>query len=124
MLVAYQSDMRKYAPKAQLTAIVHQWGGYYTRVAKAVLDGTWQARPVWGGMKDGFITLGPLNPSVPKEVASFIEAKRRAVVAGSVKPFAGKLLDNQGRQRAVADDRAIATMDWFAQGVSGSVPGR
>jgi simple sugar transport system substrate-binding protein len=31
MLVAYQSDMRRYAPHAQLTAIVHQWGGYYTR---------------------------------------------------------------------------------------------
>jgi basic membrane protein A len=127
MLVAYQSDMRRYAPHAQLTAIVHQWGGYYTRVAKAALDGSWKAQPVWGGMKDGFITLAPLNPSVPKDVASFIEAKRRAVVAGSLKPFSGKLLDNSGQVRqdkGSMDDRAIATMDWFVQGVTGSVPGR
>jgi simple sugar transport system substrate-binding protein len=127
MLVAYQSDMRRYAPHAQLTAIVHQWSGYYTRVAKAVLDGSWKAQPVWGGMKDGFIALAPLNPSVPKDVASFIEAKRRGVIAGSVKPFSGKLLDNTGTLRqakGAMDDKAIATMDWFVQGVSGSVPGR
>jgi simple sugar transport system substrate-binding protein len=127
MLVAYQSDMRRYAPHAQLTAIVHQWGGYYTRVAQAVLDGRWKAQPVWGGMKDGFIALAPLNASVPKDVAAFIEARRRGVVAGSVRPFAGKLIDNQGRLRqdkGALDDSAIATMDWFVQGVSGAVPGR
>jgi simple sugar transport system substrate-binding protein len=127
MLVAYQSDMRRYAPHAQLTAIVHQWGGYYTRVAKAVLDGAWKAQPVWGGMKDGFVALTPLAAGVPKDVAAFVEAKRRAVVAGSLKPFAGRLVDNQGRVRqdkGALDDNAIATMDWFVQGVTGSVPGR
>jgi simple sugar transport system substrate-binding protein len=127
MLVAYQSDMRRHAPHAQLTAIVHQWGGYYTRVAQSVIDGQWNARPVWGGMKDGFVALAPLNPSVPTSEATFIDAKRRGVIAGSVKPFAGRLLDNQGRvrlEKGVLDDHAIATMDWFVEGVIGSVPGR
>src|SRR5688500_4235715 len=48
-LIGYQSDMRRFAPNAQLTAVVHQWGGYYTRVAQSVLSGTWRPQPVWGG---------------------------------------------------------------------------
>ena len=48
-----------------------------------------------------------------------------AIVDGRLKPFAGPLLDNTGRQRLAGgalDDNAIANMDWLVQGVSGSVP--
>lgn len=125
MLIGYQSDMRRFAPKAQLTAVVHQWGGYYTRVAQSVLAGTWKAQPAWGGMKDGFIALAPLSAAVPRAAAAEVEAKRRAVVAGTLKPFAGPLVDNEGRMRlarGALDDGAIATMNWFVQGVVGRVP--
>jgi basic membrane protein A len=121
-LVAYQSDMSRFAPHAQLAAIVHQWGGYYTSVARAVIDGSWKAQPVWGGMKDGFITLSALNADVPKEVAALVEAKRRAIVGGTLRPFSGKLVDTDGKLHVVLDDRAIATMNWFVQGVVGNLP--
>jgi basic membrane protein A len=125
MLIGYQSDMRRFAPTAQLTAVVHQWGGYYTRVAQSVLAGTWKAQPAWGGMKDGFIALAPLSAAVPKNIAAEVEAKRRAIVAGALKPFAGRLVDNDGRVRqegGALDDGAIATMNWFVQGVVGRLP--
>ena len=32
--------MRKVAPDAQLIAVTHQWGDYYTRRTRAVLDGS------------------------------------------------------------------------------------
>jgi simple sugar transport system substrate-binding protein len=124
-LVAYQSDMRRYAPHAQLTSVVHQWGGYYTAVAKAVLAGTWKPQPVWGGMKDGFIALAPLSERVPKDVAAQLDAKRRAIIAGSLKPFSGRLVDNTGKPRldkGALDDAAIASMNWFVQGVIGTLP--
>jgi len=125
MLIGYQSDMRSFAPKAQLTSVVHQWGGYYTRVAQSVLAGTWKAQPVWGGMKDGFIALAPLSATVPKDVAAAVEAKRRAIVSGAFKPFSGRLVDNAGRlrlERGALDDAGIATMNWFVEGVVGRVP--
>ena len=37
----HASDMRKFAPSAQLTAIVYNWGPYYIERGRAVLDGTW-----------------------------------------------------------------------------------
>jgi simple sugar transport system substrate-binding protein len=126
-LLAYQSDMRRFAPHAQLTSVVHQWGAYYTAVARAVIAGTWTPQLVWGGMKEGFITLAPFGPGVSKEAAAAVETKQRAIVAGSFKPFSGRLVDANGRvrlERGALDDRAILTMDWFVQGVVGSLPAK
>src|SRR5512143_2061688 len=59
--IAYHSDMSKYGPNAQLTAVTHHWGDYYTKVAQSVVDGKWQQDNVWGGIKDGMIKLAPFN---------------------------------------------------------------
>jgi simple sugar transport system substrate-binding protein len=123
----YQSDMSRFAPTAQLAAVTADWGGYYARVADAVLSGRWTARPVWGGMKDGMVQVVALHPSLPKALVDEVEAKRRGVVAGSLLPFSGRLVDNQGRvrlERGALDDASIASMDWFVEGVVGSVPMR
>jgi basic membrane protein A len=124
-VIAYHSDMRAIAPHAQLTAVTHQWGNYYTKVAQQVLAGRWRVKPVWGGMKDGFVQLAPLNPSVPKDVAAAVQARQADLVAGRLQPFAGRILDREGRVRqeggAMADAR-IATMDYFVEGVVGSLP--
>ena len=66
--IAYHSDMSKYGPHAQLTAVTHNWGDYYTRVAQSQLAGTWKPDHVWGGIKEGFIKLAPFNSAVPKDV--------------------------------------------------------
>jgi simple sugar transport system substrate-binding protein len=126
-VIAYQSDMRSIAPHAQLTAITHEWGGYYTKVARSVQDGTWRVKPVWGGMKDGFVKLAPFNASVPKNVAAFVEQREADIVAGRLHPFAGRIVDRDGRVRnegGVMPDAQIATMNWFVPGVVGSLPQR
>jgi basic membrane protein A and related proteins len=128
-LVAYQSDMRRLAPRAQWTAIVHEWGGYYTRVAQQVLDGRWRATPVWGGMKDGFVRLAPLGAAVPADVQAEVRAREADLVAGRLHPFGGRIVDNGGRERqpaatkAMADDR-IQAMNFLVQGVVGTLPAR
>lgn len=124
-VVAYQSDMRKYAPDAQLTAITQQWGGYYTRVARSVLDGAWKPTPVWGGLKDGMFALAPFHPSVPADVAKAVRAREVDIVAGRFHPFAGRLVDQAGTVRqanGTLDDAALGRMNWFVQGVVGTLP--
>jgi simple sugar transport system substrate-binding protein len=120
-LLGYQSDMQAFAPHAQLASVTHHWGGYYTKVAQDVLAGRWKARPVWGGLKDGFVQLSALAPGLPQAVRDEVAARRQAIVDGRLKPFAAPLVDNSGRTRlaqGALDDAAIATMDWFVQGVS------
>ncbi|MCO5124237.1 MAG: BMP family ABC transporter substrate-binding protein [Rhizobacter sp.] len=123
-VIAYQSDMRRIAPHAQLTAITHEWGGYYTKVARAVIDGSWKPEPVWGGMRDGFVRLAPLNASVPKDVAAFVATREADIKAGRLHPFAGRIVDREGRvrlQAGVMPDAQIATMNYFVPGVVGSL---
>jgi basic membrane protein A len=126
-VIAYQSDMKAFAPDAQLAAVTHHWGGHYTRVAQSVLDGRWRAQPVWAGMKEGLVQLSAVDTSLPKELRAQLEARRQAVVAGKLRPFSGRLVDNTGTERlarGTLDDAAIATMNWLAAGVVGSLPGQ
>jgi basic membrane protein A and related proteins len=124
-VLAYQSDMRAVAPNAQLTAIVHQWGGYYTAVAKSVLNGSWKPQPVWGTMKQGFVALSPLASGVSTDVAALLKAKQQAIEAGSFKPFSGLLTDADGKvrlQSGALSGADIGTMNWFVRGVVGNLP--
>jgi simple sugar transport system substrate-binding protein len=123
--IAYQSDMRAFAPDAQLAAVTHHWGGYYTQVARAVASGTWKAQPVWGGIKDGLVDLSAISADVPAPVRTLIETRRKAIVEGRWQPFVAPLVDNEGKVRLAhgqLDDAQISTMNWFVRGVVGTVP--
>ncbi len=122
-VIAYQSDMIAFAPHAQLAAVTHHWGGFYTRVAQSAIDGAWSPRPVWGSMKEGFVRLAALQPSLPKAQTDEIAAREKDITSGRFQPFSGRIVDNTGRERQAAGmmpDEAIATMDWYVQGVTGA----
>ncbi|HEV7576489.1 MAG TPA: BMP family ABC transporter substrate-binding protein [Caldimonas sp.] len=124
-VVSYPSDMRAFAPDAQLAAIVHRWGGFYTRVAGSVIDGSWRPEPVWGGIASGMVDIDALDPTLTKEVRAGLQARRAAIVAGSLAPFAAPLVDNAGTTRLARGalaDADIKTMDWFVAGVVGNLP--
>jgi len=124
-LIGYQSDMSAHAPHAQLAAVTADWGGYYTRVAQSVIAGAWQARPVWGGMKEGMVKLSAVSPALPPALRKELAAREKLLLAGKAQPFSGRLIDQAGRvrnERGALGDDAIARMDWFVQGVSGTLP--
>jgi basic membrane protein A len=124
-MLSYQSDMKAFAPHAQLAAVTHHWGAFYTRVAQSVLEGRWRAQPVWGGMKDGFVKLSAVDPALPKGLRDELDAKRRDIESGRFKPFSGRLVDNAGRVRLASgalDDEAISKLDWFVEGVAAGAP--
>ena len=56
-LLAYQSDMARSRPHAQLAAVTHHWGGFYTQETPTVMAGQLDSPAVWGGMKDGMVRL-------------------------------------------------------------------
>jgi simple sugar transport system substrate-binding protein len=79
-------------------------------------------------MKDGMIRLAPLNPAVPKDVADMVAKLEKEIVAGTLHPFTGAVLDNAGKERLpagkVMDDDALSKMDYYVQGVQGKLPGK
>lgn len=125
MAVAYHSNMAKFGPKAQVAAVSHHWGAYYTKVAQSVLDGTWKPSNIWGGMKDGMIKLEAISPSVPKEVVDVVKAKEAEIVAGRFHPFTGPIRTNTGKEVIATGhltDEQLGKMDFYVEGVVGKVP--
>jgi len=126
MAIAYHSDMSKFGPKAQLAAVTHHWGEYYTKTAQSVLDGTWKPGNLWGGMKDGMIKVEAFNASLPKEIVERVDAKAAAIKAGEFHPFTGPIRSNDGREvaakGAVLTDEQLGKMDFYVEGVVGQVP--
>lgn len=124
-VIAYQSDMARFAPNAQLAAVTGDWGGYYTRVARAVAAGTWKPQPVWGGIADGMVQLAAVHGTLPAALRTELEQRRQALAAGRAAPFEGRIVDQAGGVRLASsrlDDAAIARMDWFVDGVIGTLP--
>ena len=125
LAVAYHSDMRKVAPDAQIVAVTHQWGDYYTRRIQAAANGTWISGKVWGGVKEGMIRVGDFGSKVPKAVQQEVLARQKDIASGKLRPFAGPIVDNEGREvvpkgQAMTDEQ-ILTMNFLVSGVQGRI---
>jgi simple sugar transport system substrate-binding protein len=123
MAFGQASDMRRFAPNAQLTAIVDDWNDYYVSRAQAVLDGTWKTHAVWMGLKDGTVFIAPYGPKVTPEAAAAADKIKADIIAGTHHPFTGPIKDRDGKDRvaagATATDEELHKMDWYVGGVQG-----
>jgi simple sugar transport system substrate-binding protein len=126
LAIAYHSDMRFAAPDAQLLAVTHHWGDYYTRRARAVLDGTWRSGNVWGGVREGMVRVEHFGPRAPQALRDEVLARQRDIAEGKLKPFRGPISDNEGRQVVPAGsamtDEQILSMNFLVSGVQGKLP--
>jgi basic membrane protein A len=119
------SDMIQFAPTAQLTAIIDNWDKYYVARAQAVLDGTWTSTDTWGGLDVGMVEMAAYT-NMPDDVKALAEETEAKLIDHSLHAFAGPIRDQGGMERvaagAHADDGMILSMDWFVEGVDGSLP--
>lgn len=126
MAIAYHSDMRHVAPQAQLLAVTHVWGDYYSRRTLDVISGNWQSTQTWGGVREGMIKVEAFGPRLPKRVQAEVLRLQRALARGSLQPFTGPIFDNQDgvvlAQGQVMSDEQIAKMRFLVKGVVGSLP--
>lgn len=120
-VISFHSDMRRFAPKHYLTGLTHNWGGYYTQVARDVIAGTWKPGLYMGGIADGVIKMAPMGPRVDKATADLVQAKERDIAGGKFQVFSGPIKDQKGVLRVAAGatlaDADLGKMDWFVEGV-------
>ena len=118
------SDMIKFAPNAQLTALTDEWGPYYISRVQAALDGTWKPDNVWLGIKDGAVKLAPFT-NMPDDVKAMAEATEKKI-AGGWNPFTGPVSKQDGspwlKDGEVADDGTLLGMNFYVKGVDDKLP--
>jgi basic membrane protein A len=119
------SDMIKFAPTKQLTAIMDNWAPYYIERVRAVLDSTWTSTDTWGGIAAGEVQMAPYT-NLPDDVKAAAEKAAADVASGAAHPFTGPIKDRDGVEKiaagATADDGMLAGMNWFVEGVLGDLP--
>jgi basic membrane protein A len=124
--VGYHDDMSAFAPTGWLTASMWDWGPFYVKTAKQVLDGTWKSGQYYGDMADGLVKLAPFGPSVDDATKQLIADREKAIEDGSFAPFNGPITDQAGRERIPAGTSAsladLLSIDYLVQGVVGDIP--
>jgi basic membrane protein A len=114
----YNSDMTKDAPKAHLTAPIWNWGVYYTKTAKAVMEGNWVCENYYGGMDDGLVDISPLSDNCAEGTKEKVDEARQAILDGTNKIFAGEIIDNEGNKvcadgEVISDADITGGMNWY-----------
>jgi len=128
------SDMKAFAPKAQLFSSVNNWGPYYVSQIQALMDGSWTtgdgpdhwAGNTWAGMADDFLVLTPFE-NMPADVAKAAQKAADDIKSGTNKIFTGPIRDNTGAEKVPAgktlnDGELFTTLDYYVEGVVGKIP--
>ena len=122
----WDSDMSAFGPKAHLASAVINWGPYYIKSVKEVLDGSWQTGGAWWGVKEGAIDLVSISDAVPAEVKAKVDTVKAGLKDGSFVIWKGPIVDQKGKEvlpkDAVADDKFLGGIGFYVKGVEGSIP--
>ena len=119
------SDMIKFAPNTQLTAIIDDWAPYYVRRVGAVLDGTWKSEDTWDGMGPGMVAMAPYT-NLPDDVVAMAKETEAKITTGEFHPFTGPIHNQAGEmvigEGEVLDDGVLLGMNWYVKGIDDKLP--
>jgi basic membrane protein A and related proteins len=120
------SDMERFAPKAQLTAIIDDWSKYYVERTKAVLDGAWKSQDTWGGLDAGMVVMSPYK-NMPDDVKKMAEETEAAIKSGKLNPFKCPMVKQDGSQveckgNGALSDEQVLGMNFYVKGIDDKLP--
>jgi basic membrane protein A len=120
------TDMTKFGPHAQLTAVTNSWGGYYTKHAEAVLDGTWKSEDTFGGLDSGMVVMAPYA-NMPDDVKKLAMDTEADIKSGKLNVFKcpitsqdGKAVECKGGDHL--DIGQVRSMNWYVKGIDDKLP--
>ncbi|MDF2877408.1 MAG: Purine-binding protein, partial [Clostridia bacterium] len=123
--VGYNSDMSAYAPKANLTSAVWNWGPYYVQAVQSVIDGTYASESYWEGFNEGIVDIAPLTANAPEGAAAKVEEAKKAMLDGTLDPMQGPIKNQAGevmvQEGSVMSDEDQLSLMWFVEGVEGQI---
>jgi len=124
----WDSDMSAYGPKAHLGSAVINWGPYYVKAVRDVLEGKWAGNAAsWWGVKEGAIDFVSVAADVPEDAKKKLDEVKAGLKDGSFVIWKGPILGQNGKpvleKDAVADDKFLGGINFYVKGVEGKIPG-
>lgn len=126
-------EMTEGYPK-NLAMPVWQWGIFYERLIRTILEGKWKyddnpssvkAINYWWGMSAGVVDV-ICSQNLPIGTKRLVELLKQTICRGEFNPFSGILYSQNGivqdRPYGTLSPEAIVEMDWLAENVIGAIP--
>lgn len=120
-----------------LATPVWNWGEFYERMVRSIMSGSYnrltnilsnsdKAINYWWGMDTDVVDIFYTKSGLPRETIQTIKFMKEMIINGTYHPFRGPLYDNKGVLRLDEghnlEPEDILTMNWFVEGVLGSIP--
>jgi simple sugar transport system substrate-binding protein len=119
------ADMSKFGPKAHLASLIDNWGPYYIKEVKAVLDGSWTKHETWAGMADDDVLVAPLT-NMPDDVKAMAEKSIADIKSGKLVVFSGPVTKQDGTvavpEGQVMADGDLLGLNWYVKGIDDKLP--
>ena len=120
------ADMIQYAPAPRLSSIIDDWAPYYIERVQAMIDGTWESVATWNGINEGMVGIGAFSEVIPEDVRAEAQKMKDDIASGAYHPFTGPINRQDGTvwlaEGEVADDGALAGMNFYVEGLTGEIP--
>src|ERR1700728_2599295 len=122
------SEMIKFGPKAQLTAIVDNWAPYYDDRIKLELANKWTSTDTWGGLKSKLVVMAPYT-NMPDDVMKLAMDTQAAITDGKLVPFKCPVMGQDGKEVEckggdhLADGQVLG-MNFYVKGIDDAIPGK
>ena len=122
------SDMIKFGPQSQLTAITNIWGPYYVERVKAAIGGSWKSEDTWAGLKEKMVVMAPYT-NMPEDVKKMAMETEAAITDGKLLPFKCPILGQDGKEVEckggdhLADGQVLG-MNFYVKGIDDKIPGK
>ena len=120
--------MKIYGPKAHLASAVINWGPYYARTIENTINNKWVGNNnSWWGIKENAVDLFNISSEVPSAIVDQIKLVKMALKEGALSIWKGPCYDNKSnlilKNGVIADDRFLGRMNFYVDGVVGTIPG-
>ena len=132
--MGYGFDMREFAPTANMSSIIWQWGWYYLRRVNDMLEDKWKAKAYNGKVSTkahgrGIVDLAEYNYDQIPHIMEAPPLKWRITWNETAKDaFDGPVYAQNGdlvlaKGKKFPKDYIYTDMDWFVKGIVGDAPG-
>lgn len=130
------SNMSRFGANSHLVSIVDNWDSYYVDRVAAMLDGSWSQSDVWWGLsKDGrgngigMVEMADYG-NIPVELEEEAMALEESLRTGARHSFPCPVYKQDGElaedcaagEKHLKDFPTLVSMDWYVQGIEGSLP--
>lgn len=125
-------DRLKGAPDKYLATPIWNWGIFYEKIVKNILNETFKTivdmfsgntklLNFWWGIDTGVVDLFYSKELIPSETQKLVNLMKKMIMNNAYNPFTGPTYDKEGNLKIASEEAAsyeeILSMDWFVENV-------